>query len=107
MTQGIKFKSIAHTNPRDRMFCVTQGFFNITLIPAWERLLVDAGTSTPTDVSPIDFNKPNKREHHNFEYATKYYIDIEPGDCLYIPAYWWQQIEGSSDTQAIAVSYWY
>ncbi len=83
--QSIGYKSAAQSNPLDRMFCVASGFFNVTLVSAWERLLVEPDVI----VSPIDFNAPNLKNHPNFEHATKYYIDIESGDCLYIPAYWW------------------
>jgi mannose-6-phosphate isomerase-like protein (cupin superfamily) len=32
---------------------------------------------------------------------------MEQGDCIYIPAYWWHQIETPANKPTIALSYWY
>eukprot|EP00347_Sterkiella_histriomuscorum_P020430 403337837 len=105
--QGIDIKTIAQYYQKDRMFCVAQGYFNVTLAPSWERLFIYAGLNVPPNFSPVDFNRPNLQQFPNFDVATKYYIDLEEGDCLYIPPYWWQQIESDPNKPSIAVSYWY
>lgn len=89
------------------MFCVAQGYFNVTVTPSWERMFVYAGQKVPSNFSPVDFNKPDLNLYPNFDQATKYYIDMEQGDCLYLPAYWWQQFEGHPNQVSIGVSYWY
>ena len=33
------------------------------------------------------------------------YVDLQPGECLFIPQYWWHQMEGLTDN--VSLSWWY
>ena len=49
---------------------------------------------------------PNLDLFPYFQDATTYTVILNPGDCLYIPSYWWMQIEGK-DEMSIGVTFWY
>jgi Cupin-like domain len=37
--------------------------------------------------------------------STEYYVDLEAGEVLYVPQYWWHQMEGETDN--ISMSWWF
>ena len=45
--QGKGVKGIGHANQRDTMFCVVQGFYNLTVISPWDRQFIYAGQGVP------------------------------------------------------------
>ena len=34
-------------------------------------------------------------------------MTLDKGDCIYIPAYWWYQIEASAAETTLTVTHWY
>ena len=59
------------------------------------------GGYLPPNYSPTDlFNE-------NFRDAKVHLITLQPGDCLYIPSYWWSQTLSASDKTSITVTHWY
>lgn len=34
-------------------------------------------------------------------------MELTAGDCIYIPAYWWYQLEISDDSNTLVVTHWY
>jgi hypothetical protein len=50
--------------------------------------------SLPNDYSFVDINHayPPKED---FQFIKPFHIDLNPGDCVYIPAYWWHQIKAN------------
>ena len=34
-------------------------------------------------------------------------MELTAGDCIYIPAYWWYQLEISDDYKTLVVTHWY
>lgn len=48
--------------------------------------------SLPNDYSFADLNRAEVPEEDH-TYFKPLHVDSQPGDCVYIPAYWWHQIE--------------
>lgn len=100
---GFNVKTLAHYHPNDVMICTVVGRLEVIIAPSWDRLFVYAGKDgAPENYSPVDFKSPDMRNYPDFRFATKYKMKLNPGDCLYLPAYWWQQVEiGKQETIAI------
>lgn len=102
-------RSLGHYNDREQLLCVVTGELKITIISPFERSLLypGGGDHMPLSFSPVDFFRPNNEFHPHFKTATPFDINLADGDCLYIPAYWWQMSESSPEQQTIAISFWY
>ena len=73
----------------------------------WERIFLAAGAGrSRPDVSAVNFSNPNLDRFESFRLATSYNVELEEGDCVYIPAYWWQQID-SVPERSIGVTFVY
>jgi jumonji domain-containing protein 7 len=86
-----------------------RGEVKMTVVPPWERVLLYPGKDAgmPLNYSPVDFIRPDPKKHENFKSATPFDITLRQGDCIYLPAYWWHQMETSADASTIIVTYWY
>jgi hypothetical protein len=79
-----------HTDSMENMMCVLEGYKNFTVVPPYDRDLVYAGhNGLPDNYSPIEFVNPDYDRYPKFKEARIKTIHIAPGDCLYLPAYWW------------------
>ena len=47
--------------------------------------------------------EPNYETHPLFEYIDRVHVELEPGDILYNPPYWWHAVKNHSDS--IGVGY--
>lgn len=90
------------------MVCTTVGQIEFTVVPAWERLFMYNGRfGIPENYSPVDFKNPDMRMFQDFQHATKYNVKLSAGDCIYLPPYWWYQMETAGSIEAIAVMHYY
>ena len=79
-----------HTDSMENMMCVLEGYKNFTVVPPYDRDFVYAGHGgLPNNYSPIEFVDPDYNKYPLFRQARIKTIHIAPGDCLYLPAYWW------------------
>ena len=42
-----------------------------------------------------------------FTGAKVHIVALDKGDCIYIPAFWWYQIEASAAETTLTVTHWY
>ena len=97
------------------MLCVVDGKVDIILVPHVNRQEVYAGQNieqTPyyemgpdqQNVSPVNFFMPKMKNHPLFAEATRQLVNLEKGDCIFIPAFEYYQIYGHNikvNTQAL------
>lgn len=79
-----------HTDAMENMMCVFEGYKNFTIVSPMDRIYVYPGyNGLPNNYSPIEFVDPDYSKYPLFKYARAKTVHIAPGDCLYLPAYWW------------------
>lgn len=70
--------------------CVFEGYKNFTIVPPHDRLFVYAGyNGLPNNYSPIEFVNPDLNKWPLFKHARVRTVHIAPGDCLYLPSFYW------------------
>ena len=61
----------------------------------------------PNNYSPVDFYNPNLEKFPDFQNVRgKMHVKLNPGDLLYLPAFWWHHVK-SSKNRNIAINFWY
>ena len=65
--------------------------------------------STAMVMSPIDIRKPNLERFPAFSDAVGMTCVIREGDALFLPAFWWHEVQSRPDDHArnIAVNWWF
>lgn len=96
------------TSKQDLLHCVASGFGEkVSLVSPFQRYAMEAGhpyhlfneqTSQDEEVSiPNNFSFKDisliKTEQNNINFLKVMDVQLKPGDCVYIPAYWWYQIQ--------------
>ena len=63
---------------------------------------------TPTPISLVDFRAPDFGRFPRFREAMQraIVVELEPGDALYLPSFWWHHVE-SSGVLNVMVNYWW
>ena len=96
-----------HTDSMENMMCVFEGYKNFTIVPPHHREYVYAGfNGLPDNYSPVEFVDPDYEKYPLFKKAYVRTVHIAPGDCLYVPSYYWHQV-GSSPGVSIGIATWY
>lgn len=65
--------------------------------------------STSMVMSPVDILQPDFEQFPNFRHAKKLQCHLEPGDALFMPSFWWHEVQSFQDTEEhrnLAVNYW-
>lgn len=60
-------------------------------------------------MSPVDITQPDLRRFPLFAKATPYHCNIKEGDVLYMPAFWWHEVQSQpdySEMRNLAVNFW-
>lgn len=58
--------------------------------------------------SQVDLEKPDLDKFPNFKRLHGYEAIVDPGDVLYLPMYWWHQVESSQHGgYTVSVNFWY
>jgi jumonji domain-containing protein 7 len=110
-----------HKDPYENIYCVVSGRKMFTLLPPSDAPFLYTkfypvakycqdmtleplhGQSIPW--SPIDPDDPDLSRYPLFANATVYQVEVEAGDILYLPAFWFHKVKQSGLT--IAVNFWY
>ena len=90
--------------------CTIDGALSLVLVPHVNRQEVYSGQvsgsvfNDPGDgldaktsqqhVSPVNFFIPNKAKWSHFDGAIKYPVNLEAGDCIFIPAFFFYHMQG-------------
>jgi len=56
--------------------------------------------------SMVELRSPDVRRFPRFADARFVYAVLEPGDVLYIPAYWWHHVDSCFE-ETISVNFWH
>lgn len=90
------------------MTCVATGLLKVVVVPSWHRSFVYPGDKGfPQNHSPANFFKPDGRQHPLFKEAATFDITLRPGDCLYLPAYFWSQSQSPHGSATTIVTFHY
>jgi len=109
---GNRTTTRTHYDHVDNLACVVAGHRKFTLFPPEQvsNLYVGPLLSTPAgpSVSLVDLAEPDLVKYPKFENALSNALEaeLEPGDAIYIPYFWWHNVE-SLDEFNILVNYWW
>ena len=65
--------------------------------------------STSMVMSPVDIKEPDLQRFPLFAEAKPYRCNIKEGDVLYMPAFWWHEVQSQPDhieRRNLAVNFW-
>jgi len=109
---GTRTRIAAHNDTPHNLACVAVGHRRFTLFPRdqFRNLYMGPVDNTPAGraVSMVDFHTPDFAAHPRFREALRHaqVADLEAGDALYVPAWWWHHVEGL-DAFNVLVNYWW
>ena len=102
----------AHFDLKENIAAVAVGRRRFTLFPPEQTPNLYPGpfelTMAGPPVSMVDFTGPDFETHPRFREAMEHALvaDMEPGDALYIPYFWWHHVEALDDFNVL-VNYWW
>ncbi|KAL1523061.1 hypothetical protein AB1Y20_018021 [Prymnesium parvum] len=56
--------------------------------------------------SRVDWDHPDDRRFPNWSQASGMTVELQPGDCLYIPPYWWHHVQ-TLTTPCVSIACWF
>ncbi|KAF0185260.1 MAG: cupin-like domain-containing protein [Hyphomonadaceae bacterium] len=102
----------AHHDPTENVACVVAGRRKFTLFPPEQIANLYMGPFEPTPagatISMVCFENPDFERHPRFRDALDAGLEaeLEPGDAIYIPYFWWHQVR-SLERMNMLVNYWW
>lgn len=109
---GNKTITSTHYDTMQNIACAVAGRRKITFFPPEQvsNLYIGPLLLTPagTPMSMVDLRKPDFDLYPKFQTALDASLTcyLEPGDAVYIPSYWWHNVE-SLDNVSMLVNYWW
>ena len=110
---GNRSRIAAHFDFPRNIACCVSGRRRFSLFPPDQvaNLYIGPWDITPAGqpISLVDLHSPDFSRFPNFQQAldTMVTIDLEPGDALYIPSFWWHHVEGLSPINALINFWWH
>ena len=65
--------------------------------------------STSMVMSPVDITAPDLSRFPDFARAKRVHCSLRPGDALFMPAFWWHEVQSFPDEverRNLAVNFW-
>lgn len=85
-----------HTDSMENMMCVYHGWKDFYIVPQYDREFIYPGwNGMPDNYSPVEFIYPDMEQWPLFKYARVKRAHMDAGDCLYVPAYYWHQVDSA------------
>ena len=110
---GNRSRIAAHFDFPRNIACCVSGRRRFSLFPPDQvaNLYVGPWDITPAGqpISLVDLHSPDFSRFPNFQQAldTMVTVDLEPGDALYIPSFWWHHVEGLSPINGLINFWWH
>ena len=110
---GNRSRIAAHFDFPRNIACCVSGRRRFTLFPPDQvaNLYIGPWDITPAGqpISLVDLHSPDFSRFPNFQQAldTMVTVDLEPGDALYIPSFWWHHVEGLSPINGLINFWWH
>lgn len=101
-----------HNDKLDNVACVAVGRRRFTLFPPEqeENLYITHRQDTPggRPISVVDIKRPDFSQYPKFRKAIEVaqVANLDAGDALYMPKYWWHNVESINDVN-ILVNFWW
>jgi hypothetical protein len=93
-----------HNDEFENLLCQIVGRRVVLLYHHFQNdLLYTSNENTYIDVDP---EHPDLTKHPRYKYSKPVKADVQEGDCLFIPAYWYHLAKASTGRN-VAVNYWY
>lgn len=109
---GNKTVTTTHYDTMENIACAVAGQRRVVLFPPEQVANLYPGplllTPAGTPMSMVDLKCPNFDKYPNFKDALKVAQEVvlQPGDALYIPSYWWHNVESESSISGL-INYWW
>ncbi|CAL1542228.1 unnamed protein product [Lymnaea stagnalis] len=100
----------AHYDEQENLFAQIQGYKRFLLFdPNQFDCLYPYPIYHPHDrQSQVDFDAPDLKRFPNFANAKAHEAIVGPKDVLYLPMYWWHQVESlHGHGETISITFWY
>jgi hypothetical protein len=96
----------SYSTTEETILCQITGQVDIIIIPALHRNFVYPYKRPygPPNFSPVNFFKAEYGRFPEFKKVNRMYVNLEKGDCLYIPAFWWYMTKTDENVHFITVS---
>jgi hypothetical protein len=96
----------SYSTTYETVICQMVGQVDIIIIPALHRNYIypfkkPYGLS---NYSPINFFKAEYGRFPEFKKVSRMYVNLEQGDCLYIPAFWWYMTKTEENQHFITIT---
>jgi hypothetical protein len=90
-------RTILHNTDYETVYYVLDGHKRVTLFPPSQaQYLYEQREAQDFRTSPVNLLKPDFKKHPRFRLAeAPYEVLLEAGDVLYIPAYWYHQVQST------------
>lgn len=109
---GNKLTVQTHFDLKENIACVVSGRRRFTLFPPSQTPNLYPGpfelTLSGPPVSMVRLDAPDYVKYPRFREAAKHAVvaDLEPGDAIYIPYFWWHHVQSQEDFNVL-VNYWW
>ena len=109
---GNRVRVQTHFDLRENVACVVAGHRRFTLFPPSQTPNLYPGpfelTLSGPPVSMVELEQPDLDAYPRFANALEHALvaDLEPGDALYIPYFWWHHVRALDDFNVL-VNYWW
>ena len=112
--QGAFFLDRPHYDHKEQILCALDSYLSVVLVPLVYRQEIETGNKLnfvnsvymendyfSRRTSPINFFHPNWEKFIHFKSRMRKVIFMEPGDCVFIPAFYFYQMRGSKDPHRV------
>lgn len=97
-----------HYDSFENLVCIVAGGYKLFELydPITSSALLYFNQKEYGNVSPVPPDEDEKRENYPMaKYALSSKVRLEPGDCLYLPIYWFHGVRSSKD-RTISINWW-
>lgn len=97
-----------HYDSLENIVCVVTGGQKLFRLfdPPTAAMLLYADRTKYGNGSPVPPDEPSYKEFPMSKYALPSVVELEQGDCLYLPVYWYHSVSTLSPDRTISINWW-